>query len=310
MLCTANVCRSPMAEVLLRHRLGERGREEATVSSAGFLTGGMPAADQAIEVMRRRGLSLEDHVSRQVDADLLAGADLVLGMARLHVREAVVLQPEAFPRTFTLKELVRRAEEAGTRPPATDPAEWLERLHAGREPSELLGDSRRDDVADPMGRPAEGVPDGRPTSSRTCWHGWRSRPDMWSDTALIVERRLDQPADGPEELPMPWPTERDTELFDLVDQEVERQNTTLQLIASENFTSPAVIEATGSVLTNKYSEGYPGKRYYGGNQVVDEVEDLARDRAKALFGGGARQRPAPLRRQRQHGRVPRPARAR
>ena len=56
---------------------------------------------------------------------------------------------------------------------------------------------------------------------------------------------------------MGWPTERDTAVFDLVDREVERQNTTLQLIASENFTSPAVMEATGSVLTNKYSEGYP-----------------------------------------------------
>ena len=58
----------------------------------------------------------------------------------------------------------------------------------------------------------------------------------------------------------------------------------MQLIASENFASPAVLEATGSVLTNKYSEGYPGKRYYGGNHVIDEVEDLARERAKALFG--------------------------
>jgi len=83
---------------------------------------------------------------------------------------------------------------------------------------------------------------------------------------------------------MPWPTTRDTELFGLLADEVERQNTTLQLIASENFTSPAVIEATGSVLTNKYSEGYPGKRYYGGNEVIDRVEDLARDRAKQLFG--------------------------
>ena len=60
--------------------------------------------------------------------------------------------------------------------------------------------------------------------------------------------------------------------------------TTLQLIASENFTSPAVLAATGSVLTNKYSEGYPGRRYYGGNQIIDEVEDLARARATSLFG--------------------------
>ena len=83
---------------------------------------------------------------------------------------------------------------------------------------------------------------------------------------------------------MPWPTTSDDELFGLIDREVERQNTTLQLIASENFTSPAVLRATGSVLTNKYSEGYPGKRYYGGNEIIDEVEDLARDRAVALFG--------------------------
>jgi glycine hydroxymethyltransferase len=83
---------------------------------------------------------------------------------------------------------------------------------------------------------------------------------------------------------MPWPTAHDDELFGLIDREVERQNTTLQLIASENFASPAVMKATGSVLTNKYSEGYPTKRYYGGNEVIDQVEDLARERAKALFG--------------------------
>ena len=83
---------------------------------------------------------------------------------------------------------------------------------------------------------------------------------------------------------MPWPTSRDDELFGHVQNELERQNTTLQLIASENFASPAVLEASGSVLTNKYAEGYPGKRYYGGNVHVDEVEDLARERVKALFG--------------------------
>jgi glycine hydroxymethyltransferase len=76
----------------------------------------------------------------------------------------------------------------------------------------------------------------------------------------------------------------DIELFSMLDRELERQNTTLQLIASENFTSRAVMAATGSVLTNKYSEGYPGKRYYGGNQIVDEVEDLARRRVCELFG--------------------------
>src|SRR4051794_20760555 len=79
-------------------------------------------------------------------------------------------------------------------------------------------------------------------------------------------------------------TVHDEALFALIDREVERQNTTLQLIASENFASPEVLAATGSVLTNKYSEGYPGKRYYGGNEVIDQVENLAIERAKALFG--------------------------
>ncbi len=83
---------------------------------------------------------------------------------------------------------------------------------------------------------------------------------------------------------MPWPSDRDNDVFDLIEQERTRLNTGLQLIASENFTSPAVMEATGSVLTNKYSEGYPGKRYYGGNQVIDPIEDLARERIKELFG--------------------------
>ena len=82
------------------------------------------------------------------------------------------------------------------------------------------------------------------------------------------------------------PQTRDDELFALIDREFERQRDGLELIASENFTSPQVLEATGSVLTNKYAEGYPGKRYYGGCEVVDAVERLAIERLKALFGAG------------------------
>lgn len=83
---------------------------------------------------------------------------------------------------------------------------------------------------------------------------------------------------------MPWPTTTDDAVNTLISREVERQNTALQLIASENFASPAVMAATGSVFTNKYSEGYPGRRYYGGNSVVDEVESLAIERICELFG--------------------------
>ncbi|WP_435577979.1 serine hydroxymethyltransferase [Gilvibacter sp.] len=78
--------------------------------------------------------------------------------------------------------------------------------------------------------------------------------------------------------------QRDTEIFSLIQEEEQRQLNGLELIASENFASPQVMEATGSVLTNKYAEGYPGKRYYGGCEVVDKVERLAIERAKELFG--------------------------
>ena len=76
---------------------------------------------------------------------------------------------------------------------------------------------------------------------------------------------------------------QDNEVFEAIAHETARQNETLELIASENFTSRAVMEACGSVMTNKYAEGYPGKRYYGGCEYVDVAENLARDRAKKLF---------------------------
>ena len=76
----------------------------------------------------------------------------------------------------------------------------------------------------------------------------------------------------------------DPEIADLLGREVERQRNQIELIASENFTWPAILEAVGSTPTNKYAEGYPGKRYYGGCEVVDEIEQLAIDRAKELFG--------------------------
>src|SRR5690349_3875985 len=78
--------------------------------------------------------------------------------------------------------------------------------------------------------------------------------------------------------------EVDPEVFDAIQHELERQHSQLELIASENFTSEAVLEATASVFTNKYAEGYPGKRYYGGCEFVDVVENLARERAKKIFG--------------------------
>src|SRR6478752_8582757 len=78
--------------------------------------------------------------------------------------------------------------------------------------------------------------------------------------------------------------ELDPDVAAAVDAELHRQQSTLEMIASENFAPVAVMEAQGSVLTNKYAEGYPGRRYYGGCEHVDTIEDLARDRARQLFG--------------------------
>jgi protein-tyrosine phosphatase len=141
-----------MAEALLRSALAARG-VEATVSSAGLFRGGVPASAGSVRAMSRRGLDIEGHRSRTVTGDLLEQADLVLGMARLHVREAVVAVPQVWPRAFTLKELVRRGTAAGPRPPDQPLEAWLARVHEGRRRADLLGDDREDDVADPVGGP-------------------------------------------------------------------------------------------------------------------------------------------------------------
>ena len=89
-------------------------------------------------------------------------------------------------------------------------------------------------------------------------------------------------------------SEVDPEIAAVLDNELGRQRGTLEMIASENFVPRAVLEAQGSVLTNKYAEGYPGRRYYGGCEFVDVVEKLAIDRAKSLFGCRVRERAAAL----------------
>jgi low molecular weight protein-tyrosine phosphatase len=141
-LCTANVCRSPMAAALLARRLGGLG---VPVSSAGMLGGGSPALPEVVSAMAAHGLDVSAHRSRAVQPADLAGAGLVLGMARENIRHAVVMAPQAWPRAFTLKELIRRAGGTGPRPPGEPLTSWL-------------GDAGEDDVADPAGGPPDGYP--------------------------------------------------------------------------------------------------------------------------------------------------------
>ena len=139
-----------MAEAFLRHQLERRG-VPAHVHSAGLMYDGEPATDHGVAVLRELGLDISSHRSRIMGDELLTRADLVLGMARLHIREAVVRVPSIWPRSFTLKELVRRGLETGTRSADQPLSEWLAKCHAGRVPGDLLGESRDDDVADPYG---------------------------------------------------------------------------------------------------------------------------------------------------------------
>jgi low molecular weight protein-tyrosine phosphatase len=165
MLCTANACRSVMAAPLPARRLAALG-VMTPVCSAGMTRGGDPPLPEVISVMALHGIETAAHRSRVAGTADLARATLVLAMSRENLRYAVTTAPEAWPRAFTLKELIRRGERIGPRPPGEPFSGWLSRAHAGRERVALLGDSAEDDVADPAGGP------------------WRA----YADTARLLER--------------------------------------------------------------------------------------------------------------------------
>ncbi len=158
MLCTANVCRSPMAAALLARRLDELG-VTVPVRSAGMISSREPPHPEVVSVMASYGIEIASHRSRVVCADDLAPASLVLAMARDHLRHAVITEPGAWPRAFTLKEFLRRGERIGPRLPGEAFSRWLSRAHEGRERTSLLGDSFDDDVADPAGGPLRAYAD-------------------------------------------------------------------------------------------------------------------------------------------------------
>ena len=155
LLCTANVCRSVMAQAMLSARLAERP-PPLSVTSAGLLAGGRRPPAEVVAVMAARGVDVAGHVSRRVTAADLAAADLVLGMAREHARHAVVLRSECWPRTFTLSELLRRGRRAGARAPGEPLGDWLARAGRDRGRHDLLGCGQYDDVPDPYGGPLAG----------------------------------------------------------------------------------------------------------------------------------------------------------
>lgn len=151
-LCTANQCRSPMAEGILADLIARRG-VEAVVESAGLLPGGAPAAPHTLELLAERGIDFSAHRSRSIydPAVRLGSADLVVAMERKHVREAVVAEPSLRHRTFTLIDLVRRSQLTAPRRRGESVGAWAERVGEGRTTIHYLG-SGDDEIADPIGR--------------------------------------------------------------------------------------------------------------------------------------------------------------
>jgi protein-tyrosine phosphatase len=155
-VCTGNLHRSPMAEVILSSLLYRRGIP-ADVSSVGLLTGGFQTPPETQDALRALGYdasSLTARRSRQLTDEDVGTADLVLGLARDHLRAVVVAMPAAWNRTFTLKELVHRGQGVGPRLPGQALASWLAAAGGNRTPRNLLGSSVIDDVADPIGGPS------------------------------------------------------------------------------------------------------------------------------------------------------------
>jgi protein-tyrosine phosphatase len=181
-ICSANACRSPMAQALLARRLAALG-DAAVIRSGGTLGDGDPALPDAVSVMAGYGIDIGAHRSRRITTGDLDRADLTLAMARENLRCAVVIAPAAWPRTFTLGELVRRGQAIGPRGPGESLVGWLARAHAGRQRTALLGSSAEDDVADPAGGPRRGYEQAAAVLSQLidrlvqlCWDPDRSEP--------------------------------------------------------------------------------------------------------------------------------------
>ena len=247
-VCTGNICRSPMAEGLMRNLVA--GRKDFRVFSAGVhAQQGAAASLDAVTALREEGVDLRSFRSQPVTGELLDQSTHVFTMTQDHKRLLDLLFPEHEAKIRVLGEFTRRGG----------------------------------DVPDPIGQ-------GLPTYKR-CRDFIKS---ALAQILAFVDESSSQPnfptnsmstiTRNPVHDTGSQLAETDPEIASAIAAEHHRQLEHIELIASENFTSQAVMEAQGSCLTNKYAEGYPGRRWYGGCEYVDIVETLAIARAKKLFG--------------------------
>lgn len=152
-VCTANQCRSPLGAALLRTRLQTLAPDVIVDSTGVSAIDGIPATSPTVTAAAALGVDLAQHRSTRLAVPQVRSANLIVGMERRHVQEAVLLDPSVFSRSFTLKELARRGRAVGRRGYRETLAEWTSRVNTGRRPIDLLGASRDDDLEDPTTNP-------------------------------------------------------------------------------------------------------------------------------------------------------------
>jgi len=267
-VCTGNICRSPIAEGLFRRLTGNR--KDIQVASAGVhAVRGQPPSLYAVEVCAAEGTDISGLRSQPLTGALVDQATHIFAMTGAHLETIQTLFPQSAEKTFLLREF----EEPGT----TVWRDLPDPIGLGREVYEDCARTIKNALPSVLTFIEQGalVRPGAPRSSEISSYSMDHLSSQFDPGSLASPSA---PCYG-EAL-----RKVDPEIFDAIAAEEKRQRENIELIASENFTSRAVMEAQGSVLTNKYAEGYPRKRWYGGCENVDTAEQLAIDRAKRLFG--------------------------
>jgi glycine hydroxymethyltransferase len=267
-VCTGNICRSPIAEGFFRRLLGNR--RDIEVASAGVhAVRGQPPSLYAVQVCEEGGVDISGLRSQPLSAALIDRASHIFAMTGAHLETIHMLFPQGAEKSFLLREF----EEPGT----TVWRDVPDPIGLGRDVYELCARTIRNALPSVLAFVEQG---------ELVRPGAKGRHGISSCSMGDVPPRIETGSVGSTSSPRYGDALRrvDPEIFDVIAAEEKRQRENIELIASENFTSRAVMEAQGSVLTNKYAEGYPRKRWYGGCENVDVAEQLAIDRAKRLFG--------------------------